>query len=514
MDEKPIQTGAVVLILSLLGVIGGTAATGSFRAAGPALAAPHGQLERTAPRPQGLMLQNLSESGRLTVNLDVYDSSGEHAWLKTFSGIPPLGGIPLYIPGLLAAAPEPLESPSYVVSADRPIAAISQMARSPRGSMLSGSMTIGDLLVAPFGSVGAGGIVTGIAILDTRSPGAIVPTPMEVVVDLRSADGFESIASTTLLTSTRPDRLTFVDLDSAPDFSGVGDHVEGFLMLRAPEPFGALAMLNTVDPGSVLHPGVASVSALNVESSAPRWYVPLIRNDHFGSTRISVVNVSTEWTSVLVRYVGAIGSICEGESIYHGTESALVPPNGSVIFDQSRERSDTGSPGLPSGCFGSAVIEATGAPVLAAVLDVDHSSARVTAAGYEALSDLDVEREVAVPLVRNHHTSMDLVTGIQVMNADSDFPATVTLSLMAHGDDPEGIVTDLVPGGPDRTVVIPPHGSFAWYMPTTSGADTWHGEFGAAFLSSDKAIAVVVNEVSLSGYLDSGLYVGRAVRFR
>src|SRR4029078_12522695 len=85
-----------------------------------------------------------------------------------------------------------------------------------------------------------------------------------------------------------------------------------------------------------------------------------------------------------------------------------------------------------------------------------------TAAAYNALPGDQGGLRLAVPLVRNHHTAADLVTGLQVLNPSPEGPAAVTLRFFDADGNP-------IPAAPDHSAQVPSGLATTWYLPTVNG---------------------------------------------
>jgi len=180
----------------------------------------------------------------------------------------------------------------------------------------------------------------------------------------------------------------------------------------------------------------------------------------------------------------------------------VLPAATSAVFYQgSGAIPITGITPLPEGCAGVAVVEADPGGVLAMVMDQDRPELAHTAAAYDAVPEQSGSRRVALPLVRNHHTAADLVTGIQVMNLDPLAAATVRLEVVDSAGVP-------VPAGADFTQVVQPLQSGTFYLPSLSTLRARRDLYGSAIVSADRPLAVVAEEVSLNRRSDAVAFTG------
>ena len=167
------------------------------------------------------------------------------------------------------------------------------------------------------------------------------------------------------------------------------------------------------------------------------------------------------------------------------------------MFYQGGATPGAGEPGLPSGCLGSATVEATGGNVLAIVNDADLKAG--TSAAYNAVSAAGGAKKVALPLFRNKHTKDELSTGIQAMNI-GDAPANATITF----SDSSGATISGC--GADCQVTIASKGSYTWYPPNVQGIKDRPNVYGSATIESDQPLAVIVNDASPLGTIDSAIY--------
>ena len=194
---------------------------------------------------------------------------------------------------------------------------------------------------------------------------------------------------------------------------------------------------------------------------------------------------------------------CQGQ-VRHGGRAFVVAAKGNAVFYQGNVAGlPTGDSGLPRKCVGSAVIEASGGPVVAVVVDADlvrtaNSLGAGTSAAYNAFSDADGALKVALPLFRKEHTSVLLSTGIQVMNIGAS-PAHAVLAIK----DSNGRA---LPIGSDAQRTISPLSTFTWIPSSIPSLPA--GGYGSATLTSDQPLVVIVNDASPNGAVDAAIYSG------
>ncbi|MCE7938563.1 hypothetical protein DCC79_13855 [bacterium] len=289
-----------------------------------------------------------------------------------------------------------------------------------------------------------------------------------------------------------------IDLKTDPAMAGLPTSVLLWGRLTADVPVSVTSLVNYEMSARTVY----DVEGVPADRAASRLAAPMVFNafeaDGSGTltSGIAVLNPGTAPVDVRVTYHGAEtggrANACGGQTVNHdgGAPTTLAAGAIATFYQGVGGRS-----GLPAGCAAAAVIVATG-DVLA-VVNVANA-AQGTGAAYGAVADGDGSRRVALPLVRREHTPMRLNTAIQVQNLGAG-PASVTLHLRDNrGDD--------IACGPDCTATLPPHGSRLWW-PTDIAA--WPANtYGSAWVESDAPVAVVVDDLSLTGTIDQAMYVG------
>jgi hypothetical protein len=248
---------------------------------------------------------------------------------------------------------------------------------------------------------------------------------------------------------------------------------------------------------------VYAFEGVPAEMAASTLYAPLFRAKQWPNpndpnsgrldTGIAVVNPGAAQVSVTVTYYGAGGS-CANESVT--SPSVPIAPNSSYVFYQG----DNVGQGLKENCYGSAVIQSSGGGILAIVNDAQNLNQ--TSAAYNAATIDQAGMTVALPLYRRDHAK-GLTTGISVMNVGSG-EAQITVSFTENL--PGGTTRPVSCGalnctknvGPNETAIFWP-GGISEIAPNT---------YGSASIQSSQPVAVIVNDVNVSGIVDMATYNG------
>ena len=305
-----------------------------------------------------------------------------------------------------------------------------------------------------------------------------------------------------------PGTSTTIDLGKHPDFATVPPGTLGSMKIKSQVPVGVQSFIDIENSPK----GVYAFEGVPSEQAAPKLFVPLVRAKFFGTTGISVVNPGNNAVQVKVTYIGsdlstaaAQAAGCKGGAtfVHNNNTPVQIDAKSSAVFYSENlniPALGTGASGLPDGCLGSAVIEATGGNILAIVNDANLAAG--TSAAYNAVSENGGAKKVALPLYRNKHTAAELSTGIQAMNIGSG-AANVTLEIK----DDKGTVISQSCGG-QCTQTIQPNASYTWYPPAMSSQASYAGKYGSATLTSSQPLAVIVNDASGKGTLDAAIYNG------
>jgi hypothetical protein len=238
--------------------------------------------------------------------------------------------------------------------------------------------------------------------------------------------------------------------------------------------------------------------------SDSRLFAPEVHNS-IGSdvagratTGISVYNPGDADVEITARYRGLPFGTCENTSFQ---QRATVPSRSSVILYHGTGYTLQGQVNpLPAGCIASAVLEASGGPVVAVVNDLKRGGhTGGSSAAYRAVPQFDTASAIHVPLIRHQHGSQHMMTAILVMNAGE---ATANTMLTLRDGRGRQVACDV---GCSRTVS---RGAvFSWYG--SDFAPLGPDAFGSGTILSDQPLAVVVNEIARSGAVDSAAYNGQ-----
>jgi hypothetical protein len=286
-----------------------------------------------------------------------------------------------------------------------------------------------------------------------------------------------------------------LDMGTSQDFDGLPTPFLGSITVESATPVGVQSFVDFDNSEKAVY----AFEGVPSEQAAEKLFAPLFRNEFYGTTGISVVNPGTSPVQVTVKFAGSLGG-CGGQNFSQGP--ATIAAGSSLVFYQGNSAvPGSGTSPLPKNCAGAATIEATGGQVLAIVNDASgNPGAPATSAAYNAVSADQGAKNVALPLYRNEHTPARITTGIQAMNITADVART-TISFTSDGTVIEGATC-----GPECSKTIAAGGSYTWYPPSISTLPK--GKYGSAFIKSDQALAVIVNDASLSNTFDAAIYNG------
>jgi hypothetical protein len=380
---------------------------------------------------------------------------------------------------------------SGLVWADRPIGAIVRTDWfSSGGAALYSDVGLGPEVALPLTMIDYAGGSSIVFVQNAQ------PEESQVVrVELRASG--QSAPVVEMDVEIAGGHSVMLDLARHEPYKDVAPNTEigflGSMVFRAEGPIGVQSYIDFASSDRA----VVAFEGVPTDRAATRLFAPLIRKQFFGyDTGISVVNPGAEEAVVSVRYRGAPAgglSSCMGLEIEHGP--LTIAGGSSAVFYQG----PGGGSGLPDGCVGSAVIEAS-RPVLAVVVDSLHFTDQ--SAAHNAVRAEDGSTRIALPLVRRQHVAAwKLTTGIQVMNV-GERPANVALTIA--GD--QGRV--LTGCGAACYATIAPRESHTFYPGAAGLTVLPAGAFGSAVLSSDEPIVALVNDASETGAVDAASYVG------
>jgi hypothetical protein len=440
----------------------------------------------------GIQIQNLDASQTATIVADFYKQSGGGAISIPRPNVQAGAAANIYLPN-----ESTLQNGAYaaIISADRQIAAIARTDWNNSGAAaIYSNVQPGTDVSLPLAVKGYANQTSLVSIQNTD-------TGTQATVTVEFYEVGKTAPTVTTSVNIGPGTSTTIDLSKHAAFATVPQGALGSMKFKSTTNIGVQSFIDIETSAK----GVYAFEGVPSEQAAAKLFVPLYRNDYYGTTGISVVNPGTSPVQVTVTYYGSTQAqvaACKGATFVHAGGPQTIAAGSSGVFYQADVNPPlpTGNAGLPKGCFGSAVIEATGGNVLAIVNDADIPKG--TSAAYNAVSTAGGANKVALPLYRNKHTTDQLSTGIQAMNIGSS-PANVTLEIK----DSTGSVISGACGG-DCTATIPPNSSNTWYPPTMTSQNQYAGNYGSATLNSTQPLAVIVNDASGTLTKDSAIYNG------
>jgi hypothetical protein len=432
-------------------------------------------------------VQNADPSAAGEVRARFYDLDGRLTY-DLPRPVAPGAATNFYLPQIERDAGLVPQSYALIITADRPVAAISRTENRESGAaLLYSNIAAARQVVVPLvmkAFAGQNSLVT----VQNTDPGQPAQLRLEF---FRSG---EPTPVKQLSVGLAPAASTVLDFVHGAELADLPDGFVGWLRVSADLPVTAQASLHVTASDAA----VAAYEGQPLADAAERLWVPLVRRNWFGTTGIAVVNPSVVGdVAVTANYRGTAGS-CVGQVFRQGPVQ-LAAAGSAVFYQGAGSVPLTGESPLPAGCAGVAEITAIGGGVLATVVDRDGIDRPRTAAAYNALADTRGARRLAAPLIRNHHTAADLVTGIQVLNVADAAPAQVRLRFF-DSDGKE------LAGGADHSAVIPAGSAVAWYLPAVSVVGARRGLYGSALVDSDQPVVAVITEVSLNGGSDSAAY--------
>jgi hypothetical protein len=395
--------------------------------------------------------------------------------------LPPIGPSSAYNIYMPSESKLPDGIYGVVSTGDRPMAAIARTEWPATG----GAASFSDLrparrVAVPLFVRGLAGQQSHVFVQNTD-----VDHAQEVRFDAHPADGASAVYT---LRQTLPAGQVAI-MGAIP---GLPASFLGWLDVTAAAPVALQSYVDIVTSAKAIY----AFEGVPVEAAAATLYAPLVRNDFYGTTGISIVNPGTGPVEVTVRHAARWGprATCEGREYIDGP--LTISPGSSHVFYQGGSGTS-----LPPGCGGAATIEAKGGKILAIVNDATGDPARpTTAAAYNAPSADQAAHRVALPLIRLGHTAASLTTGIQAMNVG---PGTARITIRFTLID--GSVVES-PGCGACAQSIPAGGSYTWYL--RSIAQFPVGKYGSAMIESDQPTVAIVNDVSDTGRMDAAMYNG------
>jgi len=436
----------------------------------------------------GIQIQNLDASQEAQIVADFYNQKGSAAVTINRPNVAAGSAANIYLP-----TEQSLANGAYaaIISADRQIAAIARTDWSTSGGAAIYSNVIpGNEVSVPLAAKGYNGQTTLASIQNTD-------TGQQATV---TVEFYKAGSASPLVTTQKnigPGTSVTVDLGKDAAFTSVPAGTLGALLVKSASiPVGVQAFMDIEN----FTKAVYAYEGVPSEQAAATLYAPLIRNNFYGTTGISVVNPGSSAVQVQVTYIASpLTPACSGQSV-HGGKSFSIDPKSSAVFYQGNIAAlPTGDSGLASGCLGAAKIEATGGNILAIVNDAELAKAG-TSAAYNAFPAAAGAKKVALPLFRNKHTNLDLSTGIQAMNI-ADSPANATIEFKNSSG-------QLISISSGTTQTIAPLASFTWFPPSMMSAGMPANTYGSASITSDQNLVVIVNDASGNGKVDAAIYSG------
>jgi hypothetical protein len=433
----------------------------------------------------GIQIQNLDASQPATIVADFYNQRGGGPVSIQRPAVGAGAAANIYLP-----AEQTLTNGAYaaIISADRQIAAIARTDwGTSGGAAIYSNVQPGTDVSLPLAAKGYFGQTSLVSIQNTDTSAQAT-----VTVGLYQAGATAAVKEITI--SIGPGTSQTLDLGKHSEFADVPDGFLGSMKITSDSiPVGVQSFVDLENQDKAVY----AFEGVPAEQAADKLFVPLIRNNFFGTTGISVVNPGTTDVQVTVTYIASpLTPACTGTTV-HGGGAATIAAGSSLVFYQGGATPGAGAPGLPAGCLGSATVSSTGGNVLAIVNDADLKAG--TSAAFNAVSAAQGAKKVALPLFRNKHTKDQLSTGIQAMNIGSAAAnATIKFS--------DSTGTEITGCGADCTVSIAPNGSYTWYPPNVAGVKARENVYGSAVIDSDQPLAVIVNDASPLGTIDSAIY--------
>ncbi len=435
----------------------------------------------------GIQVQNVHPSQPAWLTAAFHPQDGSEPLEVRRPGLPAGSAANIYLssePDLSAEGPS-----AVILRSDRPIGAIARGDWSETGAAAIYSQAeSGSEVVVPLVLKGYFGQSSMVSIQNTDVESAHL-----VDIELRAVGA--SSPTLTFSTEIAAGTSTSLHLNLDERLLELPHGFLGSLTARASKaPIAAQAyVLSESNPGAIY-----AFEGQPIDRAANRLYAPLIRNDFYGTTGIAVANPGDTDIEVRVTYIGSdLTPVCTGRHL-HGGRAAIVQAGSSLIFYQGGITPGAGAPGLPAGCLGSAIIESDDGGMMAVVIDAN--PALGTAAAYTAAADEKGANSVAIPLYRNRHTSDQLSTGIQVMNLGQ---SAATVDLTYSIPDRPGEISGC---GEVCKAEIEPLAAHSWFPPAMFPGQV--NDWGSAVVESDQPIAVIVNDASATGTIDSAMYNG------
>jgi hypothetical protein len=408
---------------------------------------------------------------------------------------------------------------------------------------------VGAIVRTDFSNTGAAGIYSSVA------PGETVIVPL-VTRNYASQTSIITVQSAGSSGSTFDvDFVALGDSLSSPTFSNNGQSLGAGRSVTYDLRDGAFSSLNGgaagtpgVDPNNsflgfvqvevtsgdpvvvqslidILGVGAAgSFNGVAADSAATTLYAPLLRANFFGDTGIQLVNPNADTANVTITFLTDPISESAGYASQY-TQQLTIAGNSGINAFQGPTGNSRGGTGIPttaggpspdstSGWLGAGKIESD-QPLLAVVNDTAFTTnfqpSKQTS--YNAATASDGGSRFALPLVRSRHVnSLEVTSGIQVLNIDPSNPAEVTITVINSDDSSQTLPSRTVPAekGSNFYFGTPIEGvNTTTLFPGISGVGGW---FGSAIVEATGGdIVIVVDDANFPAaptQLDSANYNG------
>jgi hypothetical protein len=448
----------------------------------------------------GIQIQNLDQADSASVSADFYKSK-DGGLVQTINAGPiaPGAAANIYLPGTTL----PTGAYAAIINGDKQIAAIARTDwPSSGGAAIYSNVIPGTDVALPLAVRQYYGQSSLVSIQNTDET-----ADATVTVEVYATGSTSAAVSPTY--TIKPGTSITLDLEQDTEFTSLGTQFLGSLRVKSATEVGVQSFVDIVTSEKAVY----AFEGVPAENAAMTLYAPLFRaNQHpvAGNaatgridTGISVVNPGTAPVDVYLTYYGAdnpsASGACRGQTFTSPTRT--IGPSSSYVFYQG----DPSSENLPpEDCFGSAVIHSTGG-VLAIVNDSQNLG--MTAAAFNAVTVEQGATTVALPLYRREHAG-GLSTGISVMNLGAT-QASITVSFSQAT--PGGGSQPVSCGSP-CTQTVAPNSIAVFWPPAISALPT--NTYGSATINSTEPVAVIVNDVNVSGAVDAATYNGLKADFQ
>ncbi len=436
----------------------------------------------------GIQIQNLDQSQAATISADFYKSAG--AWEATINlpATAPGSAANIWLPGTSL----PTGAYAAIVNADRQIAAIARTDwPSSGGAAIYSNVIPGNNIALPLAVRNYFGQSSLVSVQNTDT-GAQAQITLNVYESGAAAPTVSQDYSIPAGTSVT------MDLGQDLEFESLGTGFLGSIFVTSATEVGVQSFVDITTSEKAVY----AFEGVPAEMASATLYAPLFRAKQYPrpgdptsgrlDTGISVVNPGSSAVDVTITYYGA-GGTCANETVT--SPSVTIAPNSSTVFYQGAPAGQ----GLKEDCYGSAVIQSSGGGILAIVNDAQNLNQ--TSAAYNAVTADQGATTVALPLYRKAHAN-GLTTGISVMNVGTG-QAQITVSF--NQNLPNG-TSQPVACGADCTQTVGANQTAIFWPGNFS--EIPNNTYGSATIQSTQPVAVIVNDVNVSGVVDMATYNG------